>query len=500
MTDFDSNAPVLVGVGEASRASLGLDWPSPTQICAAAAQAALADSGAGESLAQHIDCLLAIRLFHDSGLPHEFGSPENFPESVALASGLDPAELIYADLGGQSPQKHLSELALRVHSGEIAAAMIVGGEAIGTVKRAKKAGHALAWAQAATRAYTDKRTPDPVLTMYNFRHGIISMPICYGLLENAYRARRGQSREAHAQAMAKLWAAFSPISLTRDHAQFPRAWTAEELLGEDHGNYRLNDPYRRWLVAQDAVDVGGAVILTSAGKARAWGIAEDRWVYFHAGADAIVPLLHQQRDLSVSPTTDYAIDHALDRAELTAAQLGPIDIYSCFPVAVSHAIDRLNDPDRPLGGYTLTGGLSFFGGTGNGYAMHSLVAMAQALRADGSKPGLVLANGGALTKQSAGIYARHPVAGGWSPERIAPVKRFAADDHAEADYFTSGAGIVRSYVTPWQQGAPGQATLWVEDAQGRMALAQTDLPAPDADVIGAKVTLTNDGKRNHATL
>ena len=40
------------------------------------------------------------------------------------------------------------------------------------------------------------------------------------------------------------------------------------LVREDEGNYPLTDIYRKWHVAQDAVDLGGAIILTSAGKAR----------------------------------------------------------------------------------------------------------------------------------------------------------------------------------------------------------------------------------------
>ena len=85
----------------------------------AAVKAALADSGVAEKLAASIDCLLSTRLFHDSGLPHDFGSPENHPEAVATASGLNPETLLYGDVGGQSPQKHLNKLACEVHDGKI---------------------------------------------------------------------------------------------------------------------------------------------------------------------------------------------------------------------------------------------------------------------------------------------------------------------------------------------------------------------------------------------
>ena len=83
----DERAPVLVGVGETSGKALGVEWPSTAELAGAAVKAALSDSGAAEKLAASIDCLLSTRLFHDSGLPHDFGSPENHPEAVATASG-----------------------------------------------------------------------------------------------------------------------------------------------------------------------------------------------------------------------------------------------------------------------------------------------------------------------------------------------------------------------------------------------------------------------------
>ena len=274
----DTKAPVLIGVGEASGAKLkqsqGLEWPSTVDLASAAIAEALADSGAAEKLLASIDCLLSIRLFYDSGVTHDCGSPENLPEAVAKASGLDPEHLLYGDVGGQSPQKHLNKLACQVHDGEYKAVVLSSAENMGTVKRARRSGHTLDWNQPATREMTDLiTTEDKMLTAYEWRQGIINMPMAYGIVENARRARLGMDRDSYAKDMAELWSAFSGVSLTRDHAQFARQWTAEELLSDDHGNYRLNDPFRRWMVAQDAVELGAAVILTTAGYAAELGIA-----------------------------------------------------------------------------------------------------------------------------------------------------------------------------------------------------------------------------------
>jgi len=500
MTNEEKKAPILVGVGEASKQSLALDWPSPVDLASSAVKTALADSGADASLAASIDYVLATRLFHDSGLPYEFGSPENFPEAVATAAGLKPARYVYGDVGGQSPQRYVNQLAAALYEGEMKAVLIAGTEAMGTVKRARKTGHALDWNQPATQEMEDKRSDFSILTMYEIRHGIISMPIAYGLLEQARRKRLSRDRADHARDMAALWSAFSSVAGKRKHAQFAKDWSVDALLSDGDGNYRLNDPYRRWMVAQDAVDVGAAVIMTTAGHAEELGIPRSKWVYLISGSDSNAPLISEQSDLSRSPAMEWAVTQALDKAELTADQLGPVDIYSCFPVAVSHAVDALNLPDRPLASYTMTGGLSFFGGPGNSYSLHAIAAAVETLRADGGKPALVSANGGVINKESIGIYAAQPAAGGWTPDRLTDVKQLARGENCQTAYFTNGNCEIKSYVTNYGKDGPANAVLWIEDEKGVPALALLPEAPGDTDLIGEKVMIESDGKRNHARL
>jgi acetyl-CoA C-acetyltransferase len=88
--------------------------------------------------------------------------------------------------------------------------------------------------------------------------------------------------------------------------------------------------------------------------------------------------------------------------------LTTLDIYSCFPSAVEIAcaeigLDPLTDPREP----TLTGGLAFGGGPGNGYVLQSITATVEALRRTGGK-GMVTAVGWYLTKNAVGIYGSTP--------------------------------------------------------------------------------------------
>ncbi|QJB69962.1 hypothetical protein [Parasphingorhabdus halotolerans] len=501
MAITDPKAPVIVGVGESSGKFLETDWPSTVDLASAAVNAALADSGASEKLGASIDCLLSTRLFHDSGLPHDCGSPDNHPDAVAIASGLRPATLLYGDVGGQSPQKHINQLAKQVYDGKYKAVVISSGENIGTVKRARRAGHKLDWSQTSDRDFTNLlTTEDKMLTPYEWRQGIISMPMAYGIVENARRARLGMDRASYAKDMAELWSAFASVSVTRDHANFARNWTAEELLEDDHGNYQLNDPYRRWMVAQDAVELGAAVILTTAGHVAELGISEDKMIYLHSGADASVPLISEQTDLSVSPAMESAFPKALELAEVNAGDLGPMDIYSCFPVAVSLAMDALGSPDRPLSSYTLTGGLSFFGGPGNSYSTHGIVALVQALRNDGSKPGMISANGGVINKESVGIYAAQPVVGGWSPDRIAEPNRIGRAEHIKPEHYFDGSAVIKSYAMPYGKASRGAASLWLEDENGLPAIGILNDAPEDTDFIGMKVKVKTEDNRNLATL
>ena len=495
MTDFEEMAPVIVGVGEASRKTVTGEWLRPVDLAGAAIRAALADTGQPQAVAAAIDTIAAIRTFEDSGVSMGTGAPDNVPEAFGAAGGINASRLIYADTGGQSPQAMVNELAGSIRRGEIGAAVIVGAEANGTAKRARKAGVALDWRLPSDAPFDNRLSSFPILSRTEIRHGIISMPLAYSLIENARRTGLGMNRADYAQKMAALWSDFAQNSSIREHAQFAKNWSVGALMSEADGNYVLTDIYRRWHVAQDAVDLGGAIILTSAGRARKCGIADDRMVWLAAAAEASEPPLSKRCNLSGSDALDFAIAAALEQAGTAAADLGPVDIYSCFPCAVFAAIDSLNDPLRTPGDYTLTGGLSFFGGPGNGYTLYSIAAMVDAVRKDGSWPALITANGGVMSKQAVGIYTASQPPRCWNDD-VATGYRPAA---VELDDAPHGNARILAYVRPVVKDAIGPATLILEMANGARALAVCD-DAPDVDLGDMTVTVTAGEKRHSAAL
>ncbi len=495
MADFDPGAPVIIGVGEASRKTVPGEWPSPRELAGAAIRQALADTGQADAVSTAIDTIAAIRTFEDSGVSMGTGSPDNVPEAFGAAGGISAARLIYADIGGQSPQAMVNELASAIRRAEIEVAVIVAAEANGTAKRARKAGVELDWKLPSDTPFDNRLSSFPILSRTEIRHGIISMPLAYSLLENARRLNLKMSRDDYLVRMAELGAAMSVKSLTRDHAQFAKHFTASDLVREDDGNYPLTDIYRKWHVAQDAVDLGGAIILTSAGKAREMGVADDRMVYLAGAAETKEPPYSERADLVNPLALDHALHAALDQGGVAPTDLGPVDIYSCFPVAVFAAIDTLGDPARSLGNYTLTGGLNFFGGPGNGYAIYSIAAMVEALRKDGSKPALVTANGGVMSKQAVGVYTAHQPPRPWTGETATGYQ----PKSVELDDAPQGKGRILTYARPVSKGVMGAATLVLDMETGTRAMAVLE-GVDDLDLGGMIVDVTPGKKRHMAAL
>lgn len=495
MADFDPNAPVIIGVGEASRKTVSGQWPSPSELAGAAIRQALADTGQADAVSAAIDTIAAIRTFEDSGVSMGTGSPDNVPEAFGAAGGISAPRLIYADVGGQSPQAMVNELAGAIRRGETQVAIIVAAEANGTAKRGRKSGVELDWKLPSDTPFDNRLSSFPILSRTEIRHGIISMPLAYSLLENARRLNLKMSREDYPVRMGELGAAMSVKSLTREHAQFAKHFTASDLVRENEGNYPLTDIYRKWHVAQDAVDLGGAIILTSAGKAGEMGVADDRMVYLVGAAETKEPPYSERADLANPLALDHALHSALGQAGFAPTDLGPVDIYSCFPVAVFAAVDSLGDPGRSLGDYTLTGGLNFFGGPGNGYAVYSLASMVEALRKDGSKPALVTANGGVMSKQAVGVYTAHQPPRRWTGETATGYQ----PKSVELDEAPQGKGRILTYSRPVSKGVMGAATLVLEMETGTRTMAVLE-GAGDLDLGGMTVNVVPGEKRHMATL
>jgi len=472
--------PILVGAGQ----YVGRDTPtpeqmlSPVEIAATAARRALADSGAGTRLAAHVDTLAVVRLFEhsipDSSMwPSPFGSSNNVPRSVARRLGLNPRHAIYAEVGGQSPQRLVNTLAERIHAGEVRAALLTGAEAIATIRDATRRGVELDWREEVDGDLEDHWSGTSFVTPYEFRHGIAWPIHVYALFEQARRFERGLSLDACRADIGRLFEHFSAVAAAHPYAQFPVARDAVFLRTVTPQNYLLCEPYTKRMVAQDAVNQGAALLMTSVGVARELGIPEARWIYLAGYGDIDEVTVLKRPHLASSQAQELAVRTALEAAAVGIDDVAYLDFYSCFPIAVSSIVESLGLPTDGTRALTVTGGLPFFGGPGNNYSMHAIATMIERLRADRGAHGLIVANGGYLSKHSAAVYSGRLI-GAWRPVSSAAAQRHAsADTGIRIDETATGRARIESYAAIYTKGVPAAGFVIARvETDGARCMAQ----------------------------
>lgn len=413
MATIDDSTPIIVGVGEASEqlGTPGYEALSPADLAGRAAAQALKDALSVDALAPHVDTIAAIRQFEISTPRAEapFGASNNFPRSVGKRIGANPKRAIWEITGGQGPQHLVNEMSIAIAQGEVGMALLVGSEAISTMRDHLTKGEKPNWAETVEGEIEDRGYGlDGMAEATMGRHGAYAPMYYYAMFENARRGRLGETREAYAAKMGRLFEPFTKVAAANPHAMSREERSADELSTPTARNRLVADPYPRFLVSRDQANQGAAVLLTSVGKARELGIPESKWVYLHGYADGKERSVLEREDLSASRASIAVAKRALDTAGKTAADIDIFDLYSCFPIAVFNICDGLGIDPNDSRGLTVTGGLPFFGGAGNNYSMHAIAEMVERLRAKPGAFGFVGANGGFLSKYSAGVYSTTP--------------------------------------------------------------------------------------------
>ena len=411
---MDPRTPVIVGVGQMSEQidDAAYQALSPVDLAAAAARAALVDTGIDPAaILPDIDTVAGVRQFETSSptAPAPLGRSNNFPRAVMGRLGANPRRALLDVAGGQSPQHLVNELAASIAAGATEVAVIVGAEAISTVRHLARSDNAPDWNEDIAGDLEDRGSGRKGLTSRYIRgHGMAAASTQYAMFEYARRARLGLGRDEYAKAMGTMFAPFSTVAAANPHASARTERTAEELATVDERNRMVVEPFPRYLMSRENVNQGAAVLLMSVEAAQRLGISEDRWVFLHGHADLRSPDVLDRNEFSTNPVGGLAVRHALDVADIALADLTTIDLYSCFPIAVSSICDELGlDPADPRG-LTVTGGLPFFGGAGNNYSLHAIAETTTRLRDTPGGCGLVGANGGYLTKYSVGVYSTTP--------------------------------------------------------------------------------------------
>jgi acetyl-CoA C-acetyltransferase len=288
----------------------------------------------------------------------------------------------------------------------------------------------------------------------------------YPLIENAIRAARGRSVEAHQQAIGALMARFAAVAAANPLATRREGYTAEQLTAVDDRNRWIGYPYPRLMNANAFIDQSAAVVMTSVATARELGIPRDKWVFLHGCADGHDHWYVSERvNLHSSPTIRAASCQALAMAGKSIEQIDVIDLYSCFASAVQIGCQELGLAEDDARGLTITGGLPYFGGPGNNYVTHSISEMLRRLRARPGAFGLVTANGNYVTKHSFGVFSTDALAGPWRRESPAVLQaQMDALPKAPITETPQGAATIETYTVMHGRDGPEFAVVF-----GRLA-------------------------------
>ena len=129
----DPRTPVIIGVGQFTERLDDPDYRgmSAVDLAAEAVRAALADTGTDvTAVAQAIEVFAGLRQFEICTPFNDppLGASDNYVRSVAQRVGADPARALLEPIGGNGPQKLVTEFAGAIAAGDVEAVLILGSE------------------------------------------------------------------------------------------------------------------------------------------------------------------------------------------------------------------------------------------------------------------------------------------------------------------------------------------------------------------------------------
>ncbi|WP_460698849.1 crotonase/enoyl-CoA hydratase family protein [Nocardia thraciensis] len=487
--DLDPNTPVLVGVGQVVRRTPDPSYGDPAGLAVQALRRAGADAGPGEQLLREADAVFAVAC--TSWQYRDLGAV--VAERLG-ARGVDTVQS--SPFGGDGGQLVINEAAAAVAAGDYEIVLVTGAEAGATQAAAQRAGVAVSWPEqgpevAPTRTVgVDKPANNPAETAA----GLIAPINMYALLESANRHRLGRAPAEHDRAVAELWSRLSAVAAGNEYAWQPQEFSADDIAAVTADNRLVSTPYTKLECANLTVDMASGIVVCSAAAAAAAGIAQEKWVFLHAGASGHDEWFTSERaELAASPAIRTLGAAALEHAGIGADQLAHVDLYACFPVAVQIAARELglpaDDPKRPL---SVTGGLTFGGGPGNNYGGHAVATLVERLRAEPQTYGLSTSLGWYVTKHALGVYSAQPPRTDFRHLRPIidnPPARPARDAH-------EGPAVVEAYTVPYgRDGEPEAAVVSLITPDGARILLRSKQSGlidelTGGDLLGLPVTVS----------
>lgn len=462
---FDPRQPVLVGIGTCmQREDLLTLSQEPMDLMLEAVRRASIDAGGA-----HV-----LRGVQQIAVPKGRWRYRNPAGEIARAIGADAATTVLANVGVLQ-QSLIGDACSRIAKGEIESALIVGADAGHRILCAKKSGE-----RAGERQQDDtpdvQLEPEEELLHSAELHAGLRMPVAlYAILASAWRAKNGLTVGAHRQQLGAMYQRFSEVATGNPEAWRRTPLSELEISEASARNPMQAFPYTRLHCATWNVDQAAALLICSAAKAQALGIAPSQWVYASSSSESnhMVPV-SARADLASCVGARLAGRAALAAAGITASQLDLVELYSCFPIAVEAYAQELGIAlTRDL---TVTGGMPFAGGPFNNYVLQATCRMAALLR-EGRGParrvGLISSVSGILTKQGFGIWANRPGAAGFAYDDVsAETARQVAIKEVTSAF--QGQAVVAGCTVLHSQDQAPRALVLADTDTGYRALAWSE--------------------------
>ena len=305
-------------------------------------------------VAKAVDTVFGLRQFEISGpMPATLGKSNNYPRSVMNRLGGDPARVVLEPVGGQSPQKLVTEAGNAIAAGDADVVMIMGSEPGSTARYFANRDDKPDFTEHVEGQLEDRgHQIFSYIDEYTVQHGLTGAPVQYGLLENARRARLGLQRRRLPPRDGRTVRAVvesgcqEPVFVVaggalgrRDHHRHRRQPDDLRPVPAAAGRPRSGQPGR-----SGGADVGrgGASTRRARGEVgvrarpRRHGRAGDCWI-----ASTSAP----------APRRCMAVREALRVAGIGVDDIATFDLYSCFPFPVFVICEALGHrrrrPARP---------------------------------------------------------------------------------------------------------------------------------------------------------
>ena len=138
---------------------------------------------------------------------------------LAAALGASPRHRLYSGIGGTTPQDLVNRTAEAMQRGELDLALICSGEALATVRAAKKRGERLPWSHRRSSKFPWE-PPHPS----ELAHEVVQAWETFPFWDTARRAELGASLDDDATEAATMMAAMSVVAAGNPHAWRPPRW------------------------------------------------------------------------------------------------------------------------------------------------------------------------------------------------------------------------------------------------------------------------------------